>query len=95
MLMPELMQLDMGTSTRRYKPPIGTAGFALCLVSGYSRVPAPPPRIRASTEDVAERAERGAPMVGRSMTADGALWEERGNNEKEKRSEGRCCRRAV
>ena len=33
-MMPELMQLDMGTSIRRYAPPIGTAGFARCFVSG-------------------------------------------------------------
>jgi hypothetical protein len=37
----------MGTSMRRYAPPMGTAGFARCLVSGYSRVPAPPPRMMA------------------------------------------------
>ena len=43
------MQLLMGMSIRRYLPPIGTAGFERCWVSGKSRVPRPPPRISAST----------------------------------------------
>jgi hypothetical protein len=47
---PEFKQLDMGTSIRRYAPPIGTAGFARDFVSGYKRVPAPPPRITAATD---------------------------------------------
>ena len=42
-------QLLMGMSMRRYLPPIGTAGFERCSVSGNSRVPWPPPRMRAST----------------------------------------------
>ena len=42
------MQLDMGTSMRRYAPPMGTAGLARDFVSGYSRVPAPPPKIIAA-----------------------------------------------
>ncbi len=46
--MPLLMQLLMGTSIRRYAPPMGTAGLALCLVRGYSLLPAPPPRITAA-----------------------------------------------
>ena len=46
--MPLLMQLLMGTSIRRYAPPMGTAGLALCLVSGYSLLPAPPPRMTAA-----------------------------------------------
>jgi len=33
-LSPELMQLDIGTSIRRYAPPIGTAGLARCFVNG-------------------------------------------------------------
>jgi hypothetical protein len=45
--MSELMQLEMGMSTRRYLPPSGTAGFERSSVSGDSRVPAPPPRITA------------------------------------------------
>ena len=48
MEMPELMQLDMGTSMRRYTPPIGTAGFARDSVKGNRRDPAPPPRIMAA-----------------------------------------------
>lgn len=35
----------MGTSIKRYAPPIGTAGLARLFVKGYSLVPAPPPRI--------------------------------------------------
>src|SRR5687767_7606497 len=46
---PELMQFEIGTSTSRYFPASGTAGFARSIVSGKSRVPAPPPRITAST----------------------------------------------
>src|SRR5438876_1576984 len=45
----ELMQFDMGISTRRYLPASGTAGLARSLVKGNSRVPAPPPMITAST----------------------------------------------
>ena len=43
------MQLDIGTSIRRYAPPIGTAGLALFFVSGYNLDPAPPPRMTAMT----------------------------------------------
>src|SRR5437762_3361947 len=43
------MQLEMGMSTRRYLPARGTAGLARSLVSGKSRVPAPPPIITDST----------------------------------------------
>ncbi len=49
-LMFELIQLLMGISTRRYLPAIGTAGFERLAVSGYKRVPAPPPNITAITE---------------------------------------------
>src|SRR5687767_9916520 len=44
---PELMQFEIGTSTRRYLPANGTAGFERWPVSGKSRVPAPPPRMTA------------------------------------------------
>ena len=44
-----LRQLLIGMSTIRYFPPSGTAGFARSLVSGKSRVPAPPPRMTEST----------------------------------------------
>src|SRR6266550_8727488 len=44
----ELMQFEMGMSTRRYLPPTGTAGFERCCVNGKRREPAPPPRITAS-----------------------------------------------
>src|SRR3954464_8968960 len=40
---PELMQLEIGISTRRYLPPSGTAGLLRSRVSGKSLVPCPPP----------------------------------------------------
>jgi hypothetical protein len=42
--------LEIGISTKRYLPAIGTAGFDLVVVSGCKRVPAPPPKITAITE---------------------------------------------
>jgi hypothetical protein len=39
------MQLLIGMSTRRYLPPIGTAGLDLFAVRGYNLEPAPPPKI--------------------------------------------------
>src|SRR5436190_7145145 len=45
----ELMQLEIGISTRRYLPASGTAGLERSLVSGNSRDPAPPPMITART----------------------------------------------
>src|SRR6185312_2033467 len=44
-VMPELRQLEIGMSTNRYLPAMGTAGFERLAVRGYSRVPAPPPKI--------------------------------------------------
>jgi hypothetical protein len=44
-----LMQLLIGISTNRYLPAMGTAGFERLEVSGYNRLPAPPPRITATT----------------------------------------------
>jgi hypothetical protein len=46
----ELIQLLIGISTNRYLPAIGTAGLERLAVSGYNLVPAPPPRITATTE---------------------------------------------
>src|SRR5690348_11367042 len=43
------MQLLIGMSMRRYLAPRGTAGLARSLVNGYSRVPAPPPKMIANT----------------------------------------------
>src|SRR5688572_15934960 len=43
----EWMQLEIGTSTSRYFPPSGTAGFDRSRVSGNKRLPAPPPRMTA------------------------------------------------
>src|SRR5437867_5034564 len=67
---PELMQFEMGTSTRRYLPASGTAGFARSRVSGNSRVPAPPPRMTARTrfiDGVATESERAARPWGRCI----------------------------
>jgi hypothetical protein len=46
--MPELIQFEIGISTNRYFPAIGTAGLLRLAVKGYKRVPAPPPRITAN-----------------------------------------------
>ena len=50
LLMPELRQFEIGISTNRYLPAIGTAGFERLAVSGYNLVPAPPPNITASID---------------------------------------------
>jgi hypothetical protein len=41
------MQLEIGMSTKRYLPAMGTAGFDRLAVRGYNLVPAPPPKITA------------------------------------------------
>src|SRR5262245_21062845 len=43
---PLLMQLLIGMSMSRYFPATGIAGLERLLVSGYSRLPRPPPRMR-------------------------------------------------
>jgi hypothetical protein len=48
--MPELRQLEIGISTKRYFPAIGTAGFERLAVKGYNRLPAPPPNITAKID---------------------------------------------
>jgi hypothetical protein len=48
--MPLLMQLLIGISTKRYLPAIGTAGLLLLAVKGDNLVPAPPPKITATTD---------------------------------------------
>jgi hypothetical protein len=45
LVMPEFRQLEIGISTRRYLPAIGTAGFERLDVNGNNLVPAPPPKI--------------------------------------------------
>src|SRR5947209_5385219 len=58
------MQLLMGMSISRYFPAIGTAGLLRSIVSGYSRVPLPPPRIRLRTSLIADlRRRKPAPRV--------------------------------
>src|SRR4051812_11134496 len=51
---PELMQFEIGMSTMRYLPANGTAGLERSLVSGKSRVPAPPPMMTARVFSVVE-----------------------------------------
>ena len=48
-LMLELRQLEIGMSTSRHLPAMGTAGFDLVAVKGNKRVPAPPPNITDNT----------------------------------------------
>ncbi len=48
------MQFETGISTMRYLPASGTAGLERSLVSGKSRVPAPPPMMMASVCSVME-----------------------------------------
>ncbi|WP_458434882.1 hypothetical protein, partial [Pseudomonas aeruginosa] len=45
-----LIQLLIGISTNLYFPAMGTAGLDLLAVRGNKRVPAPPPRITATTD---------------------------------------------
>ena len=47
--MPPLARLDSAKSTSRYRPPNGTADFALSSVSGASRLPAAPARTMPRT----------------------------------------------
>lgn len=44
----ELIQLEIGMSTNRYLPAMGTAGLDLVSVKGDNLEPAPPPRIMAN-----------------------------------------------
>ena len=48
LLIPEFIQLEMGISTNRYLPAIGTAGLERLAVNGYNLEPAPPPNITLS-----------------------------------------------
>src|SRR2546423_2286411 len=57
---PELGQWLMGISPSRYFPPSGTAGLALSLVNGKSRVPAPPPMMMARVRWVVPGGRAGA-----------------------------------
>src|SRR4051795_8633711 len=63
----ELMQFEIGMSTSRYLPASGTAGFDRSLVSGNSRLPAPPPMITARTFTVFG-ADRFCPISPRLLT---------------------------
>src|SRR6201996_3072867 len=49
---PECRQLEIGISTNRYLPAIGTAGFERVAVSGYKRLPWPPPSTMQITFEV-------------------------------------------
>lgn len=48
---PELIQLEMGISTKRYFPAIGTAGLDRVAVNGDNREPWPPPKMMEITLD--------------------------------------------
>jgi hypothetical protein len=43
--MPELIQFEIGISTKRYFPAIGTAGLERFVVNGANLEPWPPPKI--------------------------------------------------
>src|ERR1700735_2275143 len=49
---PECRQLEIGISTRRYLPAIGTAGFERVAVNGDNRLPWPPPSTMQITFEV-------------------------------------------
>jgi hypothetical protein len=53
----ELIQFEIGISTRRYFPAIGTAGLLRVAVSGYNLDPAPPPSTMAITDLLSIRIE--------------------------------------
>src|ERR1044071_535654 len=72
----ELRQLLMGMSTSRYLPPRGTAGLARSLVSGKSRVPAPPPSTTLTTSCgrmVEVQAVTRSPLTHRAAAVDAML----------------------
>ena len=48
---PEFKQLEIGMSTNRYFPAIGTAGLDLVVVKGAKREPCPPPSTTHITFD--------------------------------------------
>src|SRR5262245_18985151 len=65
-----LMQLEIGMSMSRYLPATGTAGLERDRVSGNSREPRPPPRMRARTERMEEASERSrTATAGRTREA--------------------------
>ena len=45
----ELIQFEIGISTKRYFPAIGTAGLERVSVNGCNLDPCPPPKIMAKT----------------------------------------------
>src|SRR6266567_6832453 len=67
---PEFRQLLIGISTNRYFPPSGTAGLARSLVSGNSRVPAPPPMMIARVRWVVPGGSAGVCIVA-NVTVNG------------------------
>ena len=74
--MSELMQLLIGISISRYFPARGTAGLARIFVSGYRRVPAPPPRMMAKTRFMPLSQIGVAARTYRSFWLRNRLWEE-------------------
>src|SRR5687768_6489999 len=65
----EFRQFEIGTSTRRYFPASGTAGLARSRVSGKSRVPAPPPRMTASTRSMTVAKGKPRELVRQNVSA--------------------------
>src|SRR5947208_526189 len=60
------MQLEIGMSMSRYLPATGTAGLDRDRVSGNSREPRPPPRMRARTERMGVEPRGGPGTCGRA-----------------------------
>src|SRR5690606_26411732 len=62
-----LTRFDSAKSTRRYRPPNGTAGLARSAVRGIRRLPSPPARTMARTRGAAMVPTLG-PAIRRSQT---------------------------
>ena len=72
-LMPALTRFDSAKSTSRYRPPNGTADFALSSVRGVSRLPAAPartmPRTRRFANLPTSRGYPGQAQPSRSISS--------------------------
>src|SRR6478735_11383654 len=74
LLMPALTRFDSAKSTSRYRPPNGTADFALSSVRGASRLPAAPARTMPMTRRFANLpTSRGVPRSGSAKPVDQVL----------------------
>src|SRR5215475_3444035 len=73
-LMPALTRFDSAKSTSRYRPPNGTADFALSSVRGASRLPAAPARTMPRTRRFANLpTSPGIPRPGSAEPVDQLL----------------------